>query len=135
MTAKKKKKRQSSASSTRPGRRRVAISFKDSKRITRSSFKAECDINRIVDQFTRTGIVPHVQRATPQYGDAPEQDLFEAACIAAEIRSKEEEGHTFDVEEKEPENGSEDVSGDVPEETSEKEPEAPELAAEDESSG
>lgn len=58
--------------------------------ITRQSFKDECDINRIVETYARTGIVPGVRNIAPEYGDAPSSDLFEAACVQAEIRSAEE---------------------------------------------
>ena len=58
---------------------------------TRQSFKDECDVNRIVDNYARTGMVNHVPRVEPQYGDNPEQNLFEAACVQAAIRSSEEE--------------------------------------------
>lgn len=69
---------------------RVQKSF-DEPAKTRQSFKDECDINRIVETYARTGMVNHVPRAAAQYGDNPEQTLFEAACVQAEIRSSEEE--------------------------------------------
>lgn len=58
---------------------------------TRQSFADECDINRIVETYARTGIVNHLPRGAPQYGDNPEVSLFEAAIIQAEIRSSEED--------------------------------------------
>lgn len=69
---------------------RVSVAFPE-RGLTRGSFKDECDINRIVDTYARTGIVNHIPRVAPQYGDNPEQSLFEAACIQAEIRSSEED--------------------------------------------
>jgi hypothetical protein len=59
--------------------------------LTRQSFADECDVNRIVDTYARTGIVNHLPRTPPVYGDCPDQTLFEAACIQAEIRSSEED--------------------------------------------
>ena len=69
---------------------RVTVAFPEVGK-TRQSFKDECDINRIVDTYARTGIVNHVPRVAPQYGDNPEQSLFDAACVQAEIRSSEED--------------------------------------------
>lgn len=69
---------------------RVQIAFPDEGQ-TRQSFKDECDINRIVDTYARTGMVNHIPRLQPQWGENPDVNLFEAACIQAEIRSSEEE--------------------------------------------
>ena len=113
--------------------KRGAIVFDPEQRLTRSSFAAECDINRIVDTYARTGMVNHVARATPQYGEAPETDFFEAACMQAEIRSKAEEG-AFEGLSEAPEGEISDSEGS--DETPEIPPEdAPQDAAPDESSG
>lgn len=56
---------------------------------TRNSFKDECDVNKIVATYAKTGMVNHVARVTPEYGDAPDIDFFSAACIQAELRSQE----------------------------------------------
>ena len=74
-------------------RPRVAISFDPERGLTHQSFKDECDINRIVENYARTGIVP-ARRLEPIYGDAPDADLFEAACAQAAIRSALEDGFT-----------------------------------------
>lgn len=71
-------------------RRRVLTPVADDG-ITRQSFAEECDINKIVDTFTRTGMVNHIPRVKPVYGECPEQNLFEAACVQAAIRSSEED--------------------------------------------
>ena len=98
-----------------------AIMFDQERKVTRGSFKDEVDINNIVERFASTGELPRAhQKAT--YGDAPSQDLHEAACVQAELRSKAEEG-AFDkeepeleTEEKEPEDGSEAVETESSEE-------------------
>lgn len=72
-------------------RRRVQVKFKK-RGLTKGSFRDECDINQIVDQYARTGLVAHVRSGSPQYGEAPDQTLYEAACIQAEIRSRDLEG-------------------------------------------
>ncbi|AYP28674.1 MAG: portal protein [Microviridae sp.] len=74
-------------------RPRVAISYDPERGLTHQSFKDECDITRIVETYARTGIIP-THRMQPHYGDAPESDVFEAACAQAAIRTAEEEGWT-----------------------------------------
>lgn len=39
--------------------------------ITKQSHKAECDINNILKQYQRTGIITHVQNARADYTDLP----------------------------------------------------------------
>jgi len=102
-----------------------AIRFPD-EGMTRQSFKDECDVNNIVKTFTQTGMINHIPRTQPQYGDAPEIDFFEAARTQAAIRSQQEAG-TLDLDE----------LGQEPEQTPEDEPkgesgapEAPESPAE-----
>lgn len=77
---------------------------------TRQSFKDECDVNRIVDQFTRTGLIPNTNPLTPQYGEAPDQSFFESSCIAASVRTAVEEGKLDREPDETPETPSEDIS-------------------------
>ena len=96
-------------------RKRVSIKFDQELKVTRGSFKDECDVNKIVERYVETGEVPVNRRGNPEYGEAPSQSLHEAACVQAELRSKAEEG-AFDEQpeaeaeemEKEPENGSQE---------------------------
>lgn len=67
---------------------------------TKQSFKAETDINRILAQYDRTGLITHVNRAVADYGDYTEineyqesmnmvikaQDAF--AALPSAIRSR-----------------------------------------------
>jgi len=85
-----------------------AISFAGATSLVKQSFKDECDVNKIVDRFTRTGQIDHLARQKPQYGDAPDQNFFEAACMVAETASAVEEGLPGVDDLKTPENGSED---------------------------
>lgn len=73
-------------------RRRVAIEFDPDDNLTHQSFKDECDVNRIVDQYARTGIVSTVQTRQPYYGENPTQSYHEALCMAAEAASALQEG-------------------------------------------
>ena len=113
---------------------RTQINFAEQGK-TKQSFRDEVDINRIVDQYQRTGNIVHLRHGDPQYGDAPDQTLFDAACVQAEIRSAAE------LAEHMPEEPSEAPEGDVTpsEEDSEENPlqapEEPSEAAQDESSG
>lgn len=100
---KRDKKRAAPASSEGPGsgpqvrlpweRHRCSIDFDPEECKTHQSFKDECDVNKIIDMHVRTGIVTHLNRGTPQYGDAPESDIFDAAVAQAEIRSALEQGY------------------------------------------
>ncbi|AXH74644.1 MAG: internal scaffolding protein [Microviridae sp.] len=42
------------------------------EQITKQSFKAECDINNILRQYTKTGVINHVQSSRPTYQDLPD---------------------------------------------------------------
>ena len=80
----------------RPGRalkdRPHAISFKDAVNLTKDSFKDECDFNRVIAQYAKTGHINHTARGKPQFAEAPDQNFFESACIAAETASADEQG-------------------------------------------
>lgn len=110
-------------------KRKHAIYFPDDG-LTRPSFQDECNVNNIISTYANTGMVNHVARAKPQWGDAPDQTFHEAMCTAADLASQQEAG-TLDLDditdeppqeeeapEKEPEKGSEEPSGD-PESTTE----------------
>lgn len=51
-------------------RRRVQVDF-GTELITKQAHKAECDINNILNQYKRTGIITHVQSARAIYTDLP----------------------------------------------------------------
>lgn len=48
---------------------RVAISFDPLENRTKQSFKDECDINKIMSKWRRTGVLEHMAAAPPVYGD------------------------------------------------------------------
>jgi hypothetical protein len=77
---------------------RTAVCYDPEKGLTHQSFKDECDINRIVESYARTGIIPTGRRMEPIYGEAPDSTLFEAACAQAAIRSAEEDGFEYPSE-------------------------------------
>lgn len=54
-----------------PHRLRVQYSC-GSELITKQEFKDECDINNILTQYKRTGIITHIMAQEPVYGDLPE---------------------------------------------------------------
>lgn len=45
--------------------------------ITKQEHKDECDINRILKQYQRTGIITHVQKARADYTDLPDSVDFQ----------------------------------------------------------
>ena len=47
--------------------------------MTKQSHKDECDINRILKQYQRTGIITHVQNARPTYMDLPDAMDFQVS--------------------------------------------------------
>lgn len=47
--------------------------------VTKQAHKDECDINRILRQYQRTGIITHVQSARPSYTDLPSDVDFQAS--------------------------------------------------------
>lgn len=51
--------------------------------IVKQAFKDECDINSIMARFARTGVITHIARHNPSYGEASPQDLREALDIIA----------------------------------------------------
>lgn len=59
-------------------RRRLSISFPKGERRTKSSFKAECDINNILARFQKTGAFDHMNKHEASYGFATGQSFQEA---------------------------------------------------------
>lgn len=47
--------------------------------MTKQSMKNECDINNILSQYKKTGIITHVQAARPTYEDLPDASDFQEA--------------------------------------------------------
>lgn len=59
---------------------RVRVSFSaGTEQVTKQEFKDECDINNILSQFRRTGIISHIMRQEPVYGELPEVGDFQAS--------------------------------------------------------
>lgn len=47
--------------------------------ITKQSHKQECDINYILTQFKKTGIITHISNQTPVYDDLPDQFDYQSS--------------------------------------------------------
>lgn len=60
-------------------RRRVSLSFSASEDMTKQSHKQECDINNILSQFKRTGIIQHITNQQPIYSDLPDHMDYQQA--------------------------------------------------------
>lgn len=55
---------------------------------TRQEFKLECDINRILDRFQKTGVIDHLVKREPRFFDAlGVPDFHEAQNLVVEARS------------------------------------------------
>ncbi len=56
--------------------------------LAKQSFKAECDINTIMDKYQKTGLVSHVNQYQGNYGDLPtSMDYHEA--LTRQLEAKE----------------------------------------------
>lgn len=96
-----------------PGKRPTVVDFTDDPGKTDPSFAAEADINNILDHYERTGMVNHLPRGEPQYGDAPDGDYHAHMCVSAELASAEEEGRLDDIGKEKPSEASEEAKEDV----------------------
>jgi len=54
------------------------LTFRDQS-LTQQQFKQECDINYILNQYLRTGVLTHVSSETPYYSDVSELGSYSAA--------------------------------------------------------
>ncbi|AXL15307.1 internal scaffolding protein [Microviridae sp.] len=59
--------------------------------MTKQSFKDECNINKIMDKFQKTGAINHYASHEPTYGDATPGDLLNAQLIISNANSMFEE--------------------------------------------
>lgn len=56
--------------------------------MARQEFKEECDINVIMRQYEATGIVDHLNRLSPQWGEVPSFDFRESMEMVREAQEK-----------------------------------------------
>lgn len=66
---------------------RVSLDFTDVPSLTKQSFKNECDINVIMAQYLKTGVIDFVQKHSARYGDATGADFQYAMLVVAESRT------------------------------------------------
>lgn len=57
----------------------------------KQSFADECNINKIMAKFQRTGVLVHYAKHAPQYQDVPAIDYLEALNVVADASSMFEE--------------------------------------------
>lgn len=50
--------------------------------LTKQEFKDDCDINKIMDKYQRTGVINHLAKHGEQYGEIVAADLMEAHLIS-----------------------------------------------------
>lgn len=70
---------------------KTPIHFDHDDNQARQSFKDECDINKIMAKFQKTGILDHYAKHAPQYMDIPAVDYHEALNVIATAESMFEE--------------------------------------------
>ena len=60
-------------------RHRVSIDFSEVEPLTEQSHKKMCDINHILKQYDKTGLITHVNNARAEYGDYTEVNEYQEA--------------------------------------------------------
>lgn len=60
-------------------RRSVKLMFPEGSGRTRQQFRKESDVNHIVKQFSKTGVLPHVQNREGRYGDFSDVPTYQEA--------------------------------------------------------
>lgn len=65
----------------------VAISFQGDLGRAKQSMRDECDINRIMSKFQKTGVINHVARYEARYGEATSMNYRE--CLETVRRAQE----------------------------------------------
>lgn len=70
---------------------KTQVYFDPDENQAKQSFKDECDINKIMARFQKTGILDHYTKHAPQYMDIPAIDYHEALNIIATAESMFEE--------------------------------------------
>lgn len=68
-----------------------AITFNTEAGLTKQSFKDECNINKIMDKFQRTGIISHYASHGPQYMEIEPGDFLDAQLVIAKANTMFEE--------------------------------------------
>lgn len=66
-------------------KRRVVVVNKEPS-MTQQSFKNECDINRIVGQYKKHGVITHLNNSKENYGVAPSHSFHEAMNIVIQAQ-------------------------------------------------
>lgn len=62
-----------------------SVDFTDSPSLTRQEFAAECDINTLMSQYEKTGVINHFNSGEPQYVDFTEiPDLQNSLHVLAD---------------------------------------------------
>lgn len=64
----------------------VAVSFQGDLGRAKQSMRDECDINRIMSKFQKTGVINHVARYQGRYGEATSMDYRE--CLETVKRAQ-----------------------------------------------
>ena len=68
-----------------------AIVFNEDRNSAKQSFRDECDINKIMARFQKTGILDHYTKHAPEYQDIPAIEYLDALNIVATAETMFEE--------------------------------------------
>lgn len=60
----------------------------DNTEMTKQAHKDECDINRILKQYSKTGIINHIRQGEPVFADLPDPlDFQEALSVVSSAQA------------------------------------------------
>jgi phage internal scaffolding protein len=68
-------------------RKRVQTCYAEDRGRTHQEHKQECDINHILEKYARTGLVTHVSKYEPQYGDVTSMEYQDMQNKIADVNS------------------------------------------------
>lgn len=66
----------------------VTAENQKAERRTNQSFKKSCDINNILARFYQTGVIEHVAKYAPEYGEVSSLDFEEAFNLVKETKKQ-----------------------------------------------
>lgn len=70
------------------GRERVQVYKKPAKSLTEQHHARACDINTIMAKYLKTGVIEHVAKWEPTFGDVSEQDFKKSMDTVTRVESE-----------------------------------------------
>lgn len=73
----------------------VTIDFSDTESLTEQHHAKACDINSILARYKQTGVIEHIAKWEPQFGDVSDLDFKRSMDTVAAVKSEFEELPAF----------------------------------------